>query len=265
MSVIIDSTPYFNGPLYANKIYSTNIISIINDSKYVGIITSNTSCKNLTTKNISFIGNIDISSNSTTINVPINYLTNINASVTYTSGEAPIIRNNNISNTLGYTFNVINEASTNTDAYFPFLAPYTTLPSSISISTVSNLTIGSIKVSTPGMYLVYIQMQIFNSNANNTIAYSLFNFNTDIQINGTTILQNTEMCNIQNYRQTTELSNAHYFYSKIIMCNVTSSNSVITMIYKPLVANIHSLEVSLDIDSTYNHNRFLRYNIIKIS
>ena len=175
-----------------------------------------------------------------------------------------INRNNNISNTLGYTFNVKNEASTNTDAYFPFLGAYTTLPGSILITSASNLTIGSIKVTTPGMYLLYVQMQVICI-INSATTYSFFNMNTEVQINGTTILQNNEMCNIQVYRQTTELSNAWYFYNKIVMCNVTDANSVITMIYKPLVANIYIIEVNFDVETGYNGARTLRYNIIKIS
>ena len=49
------------------------------------------------------------------------------------------------------------------------------------------------------------------------------------------------------------------------MCNVTDANSVITMIYKPLVANIYMMEVNLGVETAYNGVRTLRYNIIKIS
>ena len=267
MSVIIDSTPYFNGPLYTNKLYSTNIITIINDSKYVGIITTNTSCKNLTTQNISFFNNINISSNSTKINVPIDYLTNFSTVVDITSGDTGINRNNNISTTLGYTFNVNrNEASTNTDAYFPFLGAYSSLPSNYFITTLSNLTIGSIKVTTPGMYLLYVTVGIFSINENYTTSYTLFNFNTEIKINGISALFINEMTNILNYKNSlTEYSNVLYFYNKVIMCNVTSENSIISMIYKPGISGTQALDVNGPIDTTFNFSRLLRYNIIKIS
>jgi hypothetical protein len=264
MSVIIDSTPYFNGPLYTNKLYSTNIITIINDSKYVGIITTNTSCINLTTQNISFFRNININSNLTKINVPIDYLTNFSTVVDITSGDTGINRNNNISTTLGYTFNVNrNEASTNTDAYFPFLDPYTTVPINKQILTSS--VIGSIKVRTPGMYLLYITVGIWSNIDNYTTTYTLFNFNTEIKINDTRILFINEMTNIQNYRQSGEYSNVLYFYNKIIMCNVISENSIITMVYHPGISGTMSFDTNGTIDTTYNFSRLLRFNVIKIS
>jgi len=117
------------------------------------------------------------------------------------------------------------------------------------------------------MYLVYIQMQVFVGSPNTTTARSIFDFNTEIQINGTSVLQNNEMSNIQCYNSPTEYSNAHYFYNKIVMCNVTSENSIITFIYKPKTANIFTIEINYGPDTfgTYNHTRRLRYNIIKIS
>jgi hypothetical protein len=263
---VINNTTYFLGPLYTNNIFSiSNKITIINDVKWVGIITKDISCNNILCNNISFAGNINIISNSLSLNVPITYISNVSLLTDISYADLGINRNNNISNTLGYTFNVRNEASTNTDAYFPFLGAYTTLPNNYSIISTSNLTIGSINVPTPGMYLLYVQMQLFLGGANNTTTYSLFNFNTEVQIGTTTILQNNEMCDIQNYRPSTEYANAHYFYNKVIMCNVTSANSNVTLIYKPLVANIHYAEVNLGVDTVYNHGRTLRYNIIKIS
>jgi len=261
---VINNTTYFLGPLYTNSIISTGNISIINDVSCVGIITKDISCNNISTKNISFVGNININSNSLSLNIPITYISNVSSTVDITYADMGINRNNNISNTLGYTFNVKNEASTNTDAYLPFLGVYTTIPINYFITSTSNLTIGSIKVTTPGMYLLYVQMQLF-TDQKNTTAYSFFNFNTEIKINSTIMLESNEMCNIQSYRPSTEFSNTHYYYNKIFMCNVTDANSVITMIYKPLVANIYLIEVNNGVEPTYNFGRTLRYNIIKIS
>jgi hypothetical protein len=263
---VINNTTYFLGPLYTNNIISVgNSITIINDVSCVGIITKDISCNNIRCNNISFAGNININSNSLSLNVPITYISNVSSTVDITYSDMGINRNNNVSNTLGYTFNVRNEASTNTDAYFPFLGAYTSLPNNYLITSASDLTIGSIKVTTPGMYLLYVQMQLF-TDQRNTTTYSFFNFNTEVKIGTTTILQNNEMCNILSYRPSgNDVSNAWYLYNKIFMCNVTSANSVITMIYKPLVANIYTMELSLGFEPTYNVGRTLRYNIIKIS
>lgn len=266
MSVIIDSTPYFNGPLYTNKLYSTNIITIINDSKYVGIITTNTSCKNLTTQNISFFNNINISSNSTTINVPINYLTNISSTANISMFNTGINRNNNISNTLGYTFNVQNEASTNSDSSFVFLGTYTTLPNRYSITSTNNLEISTIKVKSTGMYLIYITIPIFLDVLNSPT--SLFNFNSEIRINGLTYITYNEMVDIKCFRPASlEYSNNGIYYNKSIMCNVTSENSYISIIYKPTIQNIFFFAIYNTLpDTNYGYgDSNIRCNIIKIS
>ena len=49
------------------------------------------------------------------------------------------------------------------------------------------------------------------------------------------------------------------------MCNVTSENSIISMIYKPGISGTQALDVNGSIDTTYPASRLLRYNIIKIS
>ena len=264
---VINNTTYFLGPLYTNSIISTGNISIINDVSCVGIITKDISCNNISTKNISFVGNININSNSLSLNIPITYISNVSSTVDITYADMGINRNNNISNTLGYTFNVKNEASTNTDAYLPFLGVYTTIPINYFITSTSNLTIGSIKVTTPGMYLLYITFGVFSSNTTNyTTSYSIFNFNTEVKINDTSILIINEMNNIQNYRSSvSEYSNVLNFYNKIVMCNVTDSNSVITMIYKPAASDTTGIDCNGTIDTTFSFHRTLRYNIIKIS
>ena len=265
MSVIIDSTTYFNGPLYTNKLYSTNIITIINDSKYVGIITTNTSCINLTTQNISFFRNINISSNSTKINVPIDYLTNISSTQNISMNNTGIIRNNNISTTLGYTYSVINEASTNTTAYFPFLGAYSSLPSRFGTISIGNIEISRITVKNTGMYLIYITIPIFLDVLTST---SLFNFNSEIRINNITYITYNEMIDIKCFRVNSgEYSNNGIFYNKIFICNITSENSYISMIYKPNTSGIFFFAVYNTLpDTTYGYgDANIRYNIIKIS
>ena len=266
---VINNTTYFLGPLYTNQIFSNSTINIKNDISCVGIITTNFTCYRLYTDNVNLIGN-NININSFKYNVfyldnAINYYTNVSSLVNITSGDMGIIRNNNISNTLGYTFNVNrNEASTNTDAYFPFLGTYTIVPNTKQILDVS--VIGSIKVRSPGMYLLYVTVGIWSTAENYTTSYTLNNFNTEIKINGISALFINEMTNILNYKNSlTEYSNVLYFYNKVIMCNVTSENSIISIEYRPGVSGTMSFDMNGIIDTTFNFSRLLRYNIIKIS
>jgi hypothetical protein len=264
MSVIINNTIYFIGPLYTSNIYSTNNISIINNTKFVSIITTNTSCTNAIADSL-FIQ--DISSNNATISLgaPINYTTNFNNLTTVTYMGLGITTTNNISNTLGYIYSIKNENVLDVNASFPMLSgntnPIAYWTTYVISTTTSNL-FASINIREPGMYLlyVYIPFWVYVNDTNAVVN----NYETEITVNNTIITKTTEMNNILLYRKTVpqpnEAGNSGYAYNKTFMCNITSANSKLSMSLRLTTANI------IYIQYTYNSNEFyFKYYAIKIS
>ena len=263
MSVIINDTPYFLGPLYTNNIYSYTNISIINDSNYVGIITGNISCTNIS---INDIVTTDISSTNTTITLasPINYTTNFSNAISVAYHGLGITTINNISNTLGYLSRITTDVNVN--ASFPIFASNLyplAKGTNYTFNSTTPTEIASMIMKEPGIYLLYIQFPLWVLNPSNT-NYTLHNLYSEIKANDTLLFAYSEESAIVFYQPSSTLfSNLAYIYSKTLMCNITEQNTKLRLF---IILSIQNQFYTIITDpEPFGYKISFQYSAIKIT
>lgn len=263
MSVNINDITYFLGPLYTNNIYSYTTISIINDSKYVGIITGNISCTNIYINNASIT---NISSNNTTITLasPINYTTNFTTTTNVAFHGLGITTINNISNTLGYLSRITTDVNVN--ASFPIF-PSNQYPlakgSNYYFTSSSEVEIAGLILKEPGIYLVYFEFPLWLVNGANNTNYNIDNVFLRIRTNDSILFSFSEESNIPFFYNGTITSNNRYRYNKTLMCNITAQNTKLSLYM--LLSTINQYYTIITDPEPYAYKVSFQYSAIKIT